>query len=502
VEGWKRYHIDSLITPSKYLQKKKSHPFWPEVKKFGLIKSISEEAIHLSLAVAKRECTLKEASKTLQAKPCIYGVFETEITSGKFGGLTPQRDKCTGCMRCVQEYPEFCSVTPNKNFYDFQDSYLNHNYNVSLQPLPTLAPFYTIWQEATNGKVIVKGMGYKGYFAGENWDAYWTDMSEIVRPTRDGIEGREYISTEVNLGRKDEKIVFQDDTTFTINNLDSVPLPIIFDYLPSNINSVEIQLSIARASEKTDTLFISDDKSLIENFYNNLILLIHSETQIQNYDITIFNKVRILQFYHQNTMNESLNLYYKLRELSSRPIFVRMKAKSNLLKDVIELVQAGIDGIHLEADYHGNEFENHSPRFVSQVLENLNDELIKNGLRKHISIITSGGIILTEHVFKALLIGSEACAINTTVLTALEYLPDGEWIKPQDCKIKNHHKLDIQWGSQRLINFLSASHKQIIELLGAMGGREINRFVGESGRLMNKKRLASAFPEKVQNLFL
>jgi len=30
----------------------------------------------------------------------------------------------------------------------------------------------------------------------------WTDMSEIVRPTRDGIHGREYISTLVDLGRK------------------------------------------------------------------------------------------------------------------------------------------------------------------------------------------------------------------------------------------------------------------------------------------------------------
>lgn len=29
----------------------------------------------------------------------------------------------------------------------------------------------------------------------------WTDMSEIVRPTRDGIHGREYINTVVDLGR-------------------------------------------------------------------------------------------------------------------------------------------------------------------------------------------------------------------------------------------------------------------------------------------------------------
>jgi hypothetical protein len=34
------------------------------------------------------------------------------------------------------------------------------------------------------------------------FDSMWTDMSEIVRPTRDGIHGREYISTSVDIGRK------------------------------------------------------------------------------------------------------------------------------------------------------------------------------------------------------------------------------------------------------------------------------------------------------------
>ena len=37
---------------------------------------------------------------------------------------------------------------------------------------------------------------------GAGFDSMWTDMSEIVRPTRDGIHGREYINTSVDLGRK------------------------------------------------------------------------------------------------------------------------------------------------------------------------------------------------------------------------------------------------------------------------------------------------------------
>jgi len=59
-----------------------------------------------------------------------------------------------------------------------------------------------LWKQAANGKVPVSGAGYRGPFCGPGFDMIWTDMSEIVRPTRDGIHGREYISTVIELGRK------------------------------------------------------------------------------------------------------------------------------------------------------------------------------------------------------------------------------------------------------------------------------------------------------------
>ncbi len=60
--------------------------------------------------------------------------------------------------------------------------------------------FITLWKQAEDGKVPVTGAGYRGPFTGPGFDSMWTDMSEIVRPTRDGIHGREYISTSVELG--------------------------------------------------------------------------------------------------------------------------------------------------------------------------------------------------------------------------------------------------------------------------------------------------------------
>ena len=58
-----------------------------------------------------------------------------------------------------------------------------------------------LWYQAETGKIPVSGAGYPGPFSGPGFDSMWTDMSEIVRPTRDGIHGREYISTAVDLGR-------------------------------------------------------------------------------------------------------------------------------------------------------------------------------------------------------------------------------------------------------------------------------------------------------------
>ena len=49
-----------------------------------------------------------------------------------------------------------------------------------------------------------------GSFSGPGFDSMWTDMSEIVRPTRDGIHGREYISTAVDMGKTPRNLEFDD----------------------------------------------------------------------------------------------------------------------------------------------------------------------------------------------------------------------------------------------------------------------------------------------------
>ena len=75
-------------------------------------------------------------------------------------------------------------------------------------------------------------------FVGPGYDSMWTDMSEIVRPTRDGIHGREYISTSVDLGKRVDHLEF-DEAGRLLTEMPKfveIPLPMMMDVSRSPIS--------------------------------------------------------------------------------------------------------------------------------------------------------------------------------------------------------------------------------------------------------------------------
>src|SRR5947199_6933898 len=143
-------------------------------------------------------------------------------------------------MRYFKDYPHIMTVKQSDEYTRLGDSFW------------TPEMVYTVWNEASTGKIPVKGMGYKGAFGGEGFDGIWTDMSEIVRPTRDGVYGREYISTCVDVGRKPASIDF--DNVIETPRTMEVPLPIIFDELPNGTDNDDVQTAVALAAGKVGTL--------------------------------------------------------------------------------------------------------------------------------------------------------------------------------------------------------------------------------------------------------
>ena len=123
---------------------------------------------------------------------CVYGFYRDEADTLRDEiGYLDYIYQCKGCLNCVQDCTKnILTRVVNPEFKRLGDSYYTPEIILST------------WFQAETGRIPVSGSGYGGPFSGPGFDSMWTDMSEIVRPTRDGIHGREYISTSVDIGRK------------------------------------------------------------------------------------------------------------------------------------------------------------------------------------------------------------------------------------------------------------------------------------------------------------
>jgi glutamate synthase domain-containing protein 2 len=109
--------------------------------------------------------------------------------------------------------------------------------------------------------------------------------------------------------------------------------------------------------------------------------------------------------------------------------------------------------------------------------------LVQESLRDDVTLIASGGITLAEHVPKAIICGADLVAIDTTILVALQAEFLSECVSSETGKIKREN-FDSRWAEQRLVNLLASWHDQLIEILSAMGMRDVRRLRGDVGRAM------------------
>ncbi len=444
--GYTRYKIEAKPAPHAYPIPNR---FDVSARKLRLAAMLLHEAFEFRF---KREVVL--------SRPCIYGVF-----GGRFGGFKPIKQKCVGCMRCVQEYPHIMTVKPSEAYKKLGDSYW------------TPENVFTVWNEASTGKIPVKGMGYKGAFGGEGFDGIWTDMSEIVRPTRDGVYGREYISTAVDIGRKPTSVDFSkiDQTPPAVE----VPVPIVFDDLAPEICNEDIRVAVRMAAEKLRTFYVSRERTSSDLGRENLIPVVDDES-LQDYS----QKPPVIVEYDA----EGPDLFEKLASRLGPSITIaRMALREDSGDQACKLARQGVHGLHLYADHHGRDYSRES-RHLSASLKDVHRQLVREGLRDQVTIIASGGITLAEHVPKAILCGADLVGIDTTILVALQAEFLGETRDRSNCRLKPR-RIDSEWGAQRLVNLMGAWHDQLIEILSAMGMRDVRRLRGDVGRSMMDSEL-------------
>jgi glutamate synthase domain-containing protein 2 len=84
-------------------------------------------------------------------------------------------------------------------------------------------------------------------------------------------------------------------------------------------------------------------------------------------------------------------------------------------------------------------------------------------------------------VAKSIICGADLTAIDLPLLFALECRYCKDCLNSLPCPVELKD-VKSQWAAQRIINLIGAWRNQLLEVLGAMGLREVRRLRGEVGR--------------------
>lgn len=146
-------------------------------------------------------------------------------------------------------------------FLDQSDSYIKYGHTVFSGSSQRGDPDWTAeiisqtCYQAETSWVPISGTGFGGKFTGQGFDGIWLDMSDIFRPAWDGIHGREYISTQVDLGGGVQQLEFDR----TSPQLTYLP-PSITSFLPFLFHSVHL---IKDHKEPVDWLLQTNPRALV-----------------------------------------------------------------------------------------------------------------------------------------------------------------------------------------------------------------------------------------------
>lgn len=442
-----RYHIDASETDDRQALPNR---FLVKVGKIGLAKMLLKETI-----------TYFGKWDVVLSRPCTYGVF-----SGPVGGFSPRPEMCVGCLRCTIQHPEFVTVKHNPARKAMGDSYL------------TSKVISTIDEEARKGTVPVRGQGYRGRFGGPGWDGMFTDMSEIVRPSRDGIHGRELISTLVDIGSKPMSLKFDESGSMVSQGpkMLTIQVPFIFDSPAQSAFSPRLASVWAKCAEEIDTLAILPAEIVRTNGLagSAVVPILANANAATAGDFGNGTRMVELDGWDSSAYLAAVSSDADLM------VGVRISFDSDWRKSLSEMVEAEVPIIHFISDNHGKG----GGKFLMDNMLEAHQMLLDAGVRDKITILNSGGVVAADHLPKAIICGMDAVALDLPLLVAIQARMSGDLSSREGYRAQLPRRMDDEWAIQRIVNLSCSWRDQLLEILGAMGVREVRRLRGETGRAM------------------
>ena len=402
-------------------------------------------------------------------RSCVYGVHKRDEKDGR-SMAEPLSHLCKNCFRCIMECPQRAlSMSPGKVYTSLG------------QGIWAPQRIFTIWNESLNGKVPVFGAGYRGRFSGPGYDGMWTDMSEIVRPTRDGIHGREYISTGMNLGRKLRYLEFDGNGKLqtAVPKVLELPLPMMLDTTRLTPMPDQVIKGLAHAAEHVGTLILVpvDRIDSLAGVGGDSVVPVLLKGAIHANLPAGTKMVEI----RQSVGWESLLTRIK-EERPEVHITLRMPAGKGVENEVLQAVKYGVDVVHLDFAEDGKE-DGANGRYLRDALRAIHTALVKAGGqgpdqrrgRRRASPPPS-------MCRKSIICGADCIVLERALKVSLG-LQGMLWtVHTYSCPL-GHVPMRRRNGWRRgSTNMIGSWRDQLLEVMGAMGIREVRRLRGEQGR--------------------
>jgi len=445
-----KYHIETKAVP----------PRRPRVGKFGVVDW-------------REDCA---RCHNCVKKACVWDRYRQEADYVRtLNAVDTLFFECMGCFSCVQNCTKgLLRLSVNPVWEKLGNSYWKP------------AIIQTTWAQAETAKIPVSGAGYRGPFSGPGFDAMWTDMSEIVRPTRDGIHGREYISTAVDIGRKPAYLSFNGESSRNDVSCLSIQMPLILNLQSSRHTLPKLGPATREAARRTGLIAMARPSELSflhedpQKVLPNVAFCLSPEEPVVPPDAMA--QTRLVETY------DGPDVASRIKRLKDKypnvVVSVRVPLDATGVERAVELAcLPEVEVVHVLADANGNQIGVEKPLFLKDMIRKIHTSLIEKGTRDEVTLVAGGGIALAEHMAKAIICGADLISIDLPLMIALECRLCDHCEPGMSCPV-GLEDVPFDYAAGRMTNLIGAWHDQLIEVMGAMGMREARRLRGDVGRAM------------------
>ncbi len=438
--------------------------------------------------------------------------------------MVADESKCVACHRCASICP-VRALKIVKTDHVFRE---NHNW--------TSDNITELYRQASSGGVLLSSMGNPKPFP-VYWDKILLNASQVTNPSIDPL--REPMETKVFLGKKPEKMEFDENGKLIIKSYPNLTLsvPVMFSAMSYGSISYNAHESLARAATELGIYYNTGEGGLHEDFYkygkNTIVQVasgrfgVHKDYLEAGAAIEIkigqgakpgigghlpgtkvgedVSKTRMIPEgtdaispapHHDIYSIEDLRqLVYSLKEATAykKPVIVKISAVHNVAAIASGIARSGADIIAIDG-YRGGtgaaptRIRDNVGIPIELALASVDQRLREEGIRNNVSVVVGGSIRSSADLFKAIALGADACYIATGALLALGchlcrscHTGKCNWgIATQRPDLVKRLNPDV--GYKRLVNLIRAWEHEIKEMLGGMGINSIEALKGN--RLM------------------